>query len=714
MKNNQNKIHIKTDRNFYFSGDKISGKIFVDITELTNSKGVQLTIKGKETLQSNLESTNSDSSDEDEDEKNNKITTNSSNSNMFKTTKSTSSYKPPKLANINNNDINNNNNNDLNYNDDIEIFKSKTYIPISLSNYIKEGKYILPFEATLPKNIPGTFLLNTSHIFCEIFYTLKAKLIDSNNEVLKCAIPLIVREKESRFDYKNNISKTSDIGNCCCGKGRTKIDVAFPLGFVSIGKSFQIKVNVDNTKCDVDANNFFISVFQKIILHPNKKDQKEIYNEISFYENENKIKANEQFNDFITFNNDSKFNSIKNLDNKSYMFKLFPEKNKLLNLYSSVKSEIIQCEYEFSITAVFTSWNVDEINITIPVILYPNDNIFKNIDSSILTDFNNAVTKDKTVINVEKNQIQFTKILNKITESQEESENSSDSFEEDDNDNSSSDSNSSYSNSYSSDDDSSDNNRRKINRNKIIQSVNDTQSEQIDFSRNINETENDLEKKKSVFVDINNSNNNNIKIEEDDKKENSFNNSISNSFNKNNINNNDYNNNDNNKNDNNDNNNDFNNNDYNNNNTNDNNENDNDNDNNNNNTNDNNDNDNDNNNNNNNNKIIKTISNDYNSINNENEDDNEYLNNNNNNNNSNNNNNNYIINNYNISTNSNNSIINNSLNEYNFSINDIQDDNNNNKNINNKSIKNSKNKAFRKEYNKNWLNDDLDEEVISD
>ena len=76
------------------------------------------------------------------------------------------------------------------------------------------------------------------------------------------------------------------------------------------------------------------------------------------------------------------------------MFKLFTEKNKLLNLYSTVKSEIIQCEYEFSITVTYTSWNVDEINLIIPVILYPNDNIFKNIDSSILSDFNNAVSKD--------------------------------------------------------------------------------------------------------------------------------------------------------------------------------------------------------------------------------------------------------------------------------------------------------------------------------
>ena len=36
MKNNENKIYIKTDRNFYFSGETISGKIFVDITELIN------------------------------------------------------------------------------------------------------------------------------------------------------------------------------------------------------------------------------------------------------------------------------------------------------------------------------------------------------------------------------------------------------------------------------------------------------------------------------------------------------------------------------------------------------------------------------------------------------------------------------------------------------------------------------------------------------
>ena len=50
MKNNENKIYIKTDRNFYFSGDTISGKIFIDITELINSKGVQLTIKGKEII----------------------------------------------------------------------------------------------------------------------------------------------------------------------------------------------------------------------------------------------------------------------------------------------------------------------------------------------------------------------------------------------------------------------------------------------------------------------------------------------------------------------------------------------------------------------------------------------------------------------------------------------------------------------------------------
>ena len=440
MKNNENKIYIKTDRNFYFSGDTISGKIFIDITELINSKGVQLTIKGKEILQSNLESNNSDSSsseNEDEedyekkDKNNNNNITNSSSNIMFKTTKSTSSYQPPKFNNNNKNSsiknsINdNNNNNELNYNDDIEIFKSKTFIPVSLNNYIKQGKYILPFESKLPNNIPGTFLLNTSNIFCEIFYTIKAKLINSNNDILKCSIPIIIREKENNFNYKNTMKKINDIGNCGCGKGTTKIEASFPLGFINIGKTFQIKVNIDNKKCDVDGSNILINVYQKIILHPNKKDKKEIYNEISYYETENKIKANEEFNDLITFNNNCKFNSIKNLDIKSYMFKLFPEKNKLLNLYSTVKSEIIQCEYEFSITVTYTSWNVDEINLIIPVILYPNDNIFKNIDSSILSDFNNAVTKDKTIINIEKNEIKINKNLNEINETQDENENSS-------------------------------------------------------------------------------------------------------------------------------------------------------------------------------------------------------------------------------------------------------------------------------------------------
>ena len=325
MKNNENKIYIKTDRNFYFSGDTISGKIFIDITELINSKGVQLTIKGKEILQSNLESNNSDSSssenEEEEDyekkDKNNNNITNSSSNIMFKTTKSTSSYKPPNYNNNNKNSNKNslnNNNNELNYNDDFEIFKSKTFIPISLSNYIKQGKYILPFESKLPKNIPGTFLLNTSNIFCEIFYTIKAKLINSNNEILKCSIPIIIREKEDNFNYKNNMTKINDIGNCCCGKGTTKINASFPLGFINIGKTFQIKVNIDNKKCEVDGSNILINVFQKIILHPNKKDEKEIYNEISYYETENKIKANEEFNDFITFNNNCKFNSNKNLD----------------------------------------------------------------------------------------------------------------------------------------------------------------------------------------------------------------------------------------------------------------------------------------------------------------------------------------------------------------------------------------------------------------
>ena len=350
MEEMNNKILIKLENQFYYPGDTIKGNIYINIENNIISPGLELIIKGKEILKANPEIF------EEEDDNNIENT---------------------------GNDKYNNLNQPYKYYDNIEIFKSN--ISITNEQEIKKGKYTFPFTTKLPNSIPGTCLIYDKNILGEVYYYIKIKGLDSNRIKIKKAIPLIIRQNISDFKYKKSNSLTKTFPKfCCCKKGNGKLNLEITNDYFLIGEKLKININVDNREGKLEGGPISIYLYKKITLHPNKDDIIEIPKIIATDIDENKINSNDEYSTLIEIENELIYPESNEILKNFKLYKLIKDINKIVNLSSSCLCKSFSCQYEFFVNVNFSGWISDEFGIFIPIILYPDENIFNyNYDNLI-------------------------------------------------------------------------------------------------------------------------------------------------------------------------------------------------------------------------------------------------------------------------------------------------------------------------------------------
>ena len=350
MEEMNNKILIKLENQFYYPGDTIKGNIYIDIENNIISPGLELIIKGKEILKANPEIY------EEEDDNNIENTGNNKYDNLNQP------YK---------------------YYDNIEIFKSN--ISITNEQEIKKGKYTFPFTTKLPNSIPGTCIIYDKNIYGEVYYYIKIKGLDSNRIKIKKAIPLIIRQNISDFKYKKSNSLTKTFPKfCCCKKGNGKLNLEITNDYFLIGEKLKININVDNREGKLEGGPISIYLYKKITLHPNKDDIIEIPKIIATDIDENKINSNDEYSTLIEIENELIYPESNEILKNFKLYKLIKDINKIVNLSSSCLCKSFSCQYEFFVNVNFSGWISDEFGIFIPIILYPDENIFNyNYDNLI-------------------------------------------------------------------------------------------------------------------------------------------------------------------------------------------------------------------------------------------------------------------------------------------------------------------------------------------
>ena len=393
MKSEKVFIYIESSKPFYYSGEQISASVYLDVLSNIQTSKIIIIAKGKEIIKASQKTyikTNYD--DEDNDDYSDDQDTISQNRDKKRKYSRSSRYYEDEDESKNSTTVT------REINEENSIFKFKKIILISNDNILSKGKYIFPFEITLPNNLPGSFLFMSKNSYVEIIYTIKIKLSGIKN--YQKSIPIIIRQKEKNFNYYREAEFNKQIGECCCDFGQVAMKLHLQDKYVICGSKVRTEVIVNNKRCGMTGAPVTMELFQKIILHPNDKKSKiKITKLAGRYKGNINISPRSIFNDDISLVMDENQNINDNID-KTKANKYFKNKKILTSLNQSMKCNYLSCEYEMYVEVQFSGWSSGELGCFINVLVYPPEKgIFLKETAEAVREFSNSLVCKKAYIN---------------------------------------------------------------------------------------------------------------------------------------------------------------------------------------------------------------------------------------------------------------------------------------------------------------------------
>ena len=395
--NNQNnqklRIYINTSKAYYYPGEKIEASILLDVFDKVKCDKMMVISKGKTIIRATQNSSSFDEDDYDNNTiKPEQIPKNKKKKKSIVTViDDTSSEDIFHEAMAEKRQID----------ESKEIFKYKKIIKISSNGYLNKGRYTFPFELESPENIPGSFLYIDKKVYAEIYYSLKVKL---NKIMLKEVVPIVIRQRESIFNYERTTQFEKSILGCCCDNNKAIIKASTESKYYLSNDEVRLNINIDNKNNDIFGSPLNVELYQRIILFPKDKFKKiKITNIVGEHQGKKTIRSHKNYHKNISFH-------IKKLEcsydklNESKAIKHYKHKDVISFLNSSINSDLIICEYEAYAGVQFPNWNDQELGVFISVLIYPPiEGILSKTVQNLEKEFNNSIINKKIFLSKKNN-----------------------------------------------------------------------------------------------------------------------------------------------------------------------------------------------------------------------------------------------------------------------------------------------------------------------
>ena len=354
--NNQNnqklRIYINTSKAYYYPGEKIEASILLDVFDKVKCDKMMVISKGKTIIRA----TQSSSSFDEDDYDNNTI-------------------KPEQIP---------------------KNKKKKKSIVTVIDDTSSEDIF---HEAMAEKRQ----IDESKEIFkyAEIYYSLKVKL---NKIMLKEVVPIVIRQRESIFNYERTTQFEKSILGCCCDNNKAIIKASTESKYYLSNDEVRLNINIDNKNNDIFGSPLNVELYQRIILFPKDKFKKiKITNIVGEHQGKKTIRSHKNYHKNISFH-------IKKLEcsydklNESKAIKHYKHKDVISFLNSSINSDLIICEYEAYAGVQFPNWNDQELGVFISVLIYPPiEGILSKTVQNLEKEFNNSIINKKIFLSKKNN-----------------------------------------------------------------------------------------------------------------------------------------------------------------------------------------------------------------------------------------------------------------------------------------------------------------------
>ena len=173
-------IYVKTDRPYYYPGNTVYGKIYIRTQTYMEPQHIEIYVKGKEKA-SFYEFENHERRDAD--------------GTVHRERRRHHRYYSRKIMH----------------------FKGVCF---TFQGPLNPGDYTIPFEFTLPANMPSSIIYENrnreDHPWCKVKYTAQAILVMRNNTTLKYKQWIVIHEPPVPFVENSQSAQTVRLTTCCC------------------------------------------------------------------------------------------------------------------------------------------------------------------------------------------------------------------------------------------------------------------------------------------------------------------------------------------------------------------------------------------------------------------------------------------------------------------------------------------------------------------
>ena len=237
------------------------------------------------------------------------------------------------------------------------------------------GQYSFPFRVLLQSNLPSSFEYIDDRFNCSIVYYAECEITKSNNEKYTIYKSFLVRQPNSVFNYNLSMNNSGDISDWCSSKGKASVEAKTTKSNFSWGENASFSVKVDNSNCTLKAESIKLSLTQTLNFKSEGVGYEYLSREICGREEPINCEGNSTKETTITLNLTDLNNPTKNYISKSRNLNYFDNQNDLSSLISSVKGNLISCEYNLNILVKWEGCRCcDAIPpLYFPIIIYPSE-----------------------------------------------------------------------------------------------------------------------------------------------------------------------------------------------------------------------------------------------------------------------------------------------------------------------------------------------------
>jgi len=220
---------VQTDQSFYYSGDQVTGSIYVQIDQAFPAKKLTLTIKGKEKCEWREKKTRRDKDGHIEEY-----------------------YEDHHNSN--------------------DIFKYEQDVYLFSGGLIPAGQYVFPFAFLLPQVCPSSiYFSGDDNAEATIKYSCSAKFKAKDHTPvadIKYKCPLVIREMPKAGSTNIEAKSKVKINKCCCcgSLGECELKALFEKNCYTSQEVAQAVIEVDNSNCKAPVDKVSMQLKQHITL----------------------------------------------------------------------------------------------------------------------------------------------------------------------------------------------------------------------------------------------------------------------------------------------------------------------------------------------------------------------------------------------------------------------------------------------------------------